>query len=264
MTRYIICLFGILLCSPAFIPVDEWFSHPDTTPAKKQISIIDQLKQIEKKKGKIEVLVLGDSVALGQGSTKNNKGYDWYIKHFMEKRHFNIQYRNRAISGQRSTGLLHQLQTKRSLKKEVEQADLIFVTIGGNNLLQPLLKSDSLWDVLKQLPAIQAQYEDNMRIILKIVHSRNSKAVVVLTSLYNPLRPTSPHYDKAAWVMRNWNDRLKDVASHYDQAVVVDLEKFLSSHYLADPIHPNDQGYRWIGTQCILALQTEKIPLKKQ
>jgi lysophospholipase L1-like esterase len=259
--KCVMWLLAMMFLLQACAPLEEMLSSlMKNHAAMSRISIMEQLKQFEKEQGQIRLLVLGDSVALGKGSSENVRGYAWYVKQYLEQQHFDVQYRNRAVSGQTSAALLHRLRMEPMLQHEVEQADLIFVTIGGNDLLKTFLKKKNPWELLKGLPAIQTRYRDNMRDILQLVHARNRHAVVVLTSLYNPVDSASPFHEKAAWLIRRWNYGLEQVVSSFDQAIVVNLEAFLPGDLLADQIHPNDQGYRWIAAKCLQALKTKTIP----
>ncbi|SEN16468.1 GDSL-type esterase/lipase family protein [Lihuaxuella thermophila] len=261
MRNCAICLLAMMLLLQACVPLDEMISSPmKKHVAMSRISIMKQLEQSEQEQGQIRLLVLGDSVALGKGSTQNGRGYAWYVSKFLERQHLDVQYINRAVSGQTSADLLHRLRVEEKLQHEVAQADLILVTIGGNDLLQTLLKEKNPWKLVKRFPAIQTRYRENMHQILQLLHARNRHAVVMLTSLYNPVDAASPFHNKADWLIRRWNHGLEEVVSPFDQTIVVNLEAFLPSSQLADQIHPNDQGYRWIGAKCVQALKTNTIP----
>lgn len=81
-------------------------------------------------------VALGDSIATGYGLTDLSQSY---VRLIGEK--FEISPKNYAVNGMDTTGLLALLREENGdeLRDELKKADLITVSIGGNNVLKPLM-----------------------------------------------------------------------------------------------------------------------------
>lgn len=145
------------------------------------------------------------------------------------------------------------------LKLDLEQADLITITIGGNDFL-PLFNeiqgiSDSEFDRL-----IEERFKkvgDNVRAAMDLIFAMNSEAIVLIADQYQPFPPLgSQSYTRL--------EKAKDLFSLHIEALVIDYRakgydlraayvaepftgKALSwTHILRTDIHPNQQGYQQI------------------
>lgn len=79
-------------------------------------------------------LALGDSISTGYGLAEGEKGFAWIVA---EEHGYTLI--NRAVNGNVAPGILAQLADP-ALLKEVERAELITVTCGGNDLMALLFQ----------------------------------------------------------------------------------------------------------------------------
>lgn len=252
---WIITLFLLQGCTSGHFLPKDWASESPNYLT--EISILERLKKIGQQKGELQYLVLGDSVALGQGSTDGEGGYTSLISQYLRKNQLHVKYINRAISGQTSEQLLQRLKTTTHLQEEIAQADLISLTIGGNDLLKRLLQEKNPMAILTQFYEIQENYKTNLNEVLSEIRQLNPDAPILTTSLYNPVPPSNEYYTWAEKLMKKWNDGMKEIAGEFSDVNVIDIEGFHSAKWLADDIHPNDEGYGWIAQKCVQAINAK-------
>ncbi|MFC7440595.1 SGNH/GDSL hydrolase family protein [Laceyella putida] len=140
------------------MPYLEMMSQPG-----EMTSMLMELRKRELKQGQLALLVLGDSVALGQGSQKETEGYAGSIARYFEKQHIHVQYKNRGIAGLTSANLLQLLKENRGWQADIRQADLVLISVGGNDILQPIFSREQFQETFQLLKESYQAYEDMLR-----------------------------------------------------------------------------------------------------
>ncbi|PTM59452.1 GDSL-type esterase/lipase family protein [Desmospora activa] len=214
------------------------------------VNILSKLQKDASNKDSLHYLVLGDSVARGVGSNQSAPhGYSsLVVKGLGDAERIPLQLNNQGVSGQTSQRLLSSLQ-RSDLQQQIADADLISLTIGGNDVLKKALQKNNPVSVLSDFPAIQEEYYRNLNNILKEIRGLNPDAPILLTSLYNPISPDESYYGLSVKLLQQWNRGMKKIAYQYGLTHVVDVDDRLrTAHnsWLSDEIHPNEKGYRLI------------------
>jgi lysophospholipase L1-like esterase len=228
-------------------------------------------------KGDITIVALGDSLTKGTGDLSGDGGYVGKSKKKLEalwKKPVHVV--NQAINGWRADSLLNSLDEP-NIQNLLQQADVILLTIGGNDLLHaadnPIdvtdtkIKATSIeskspdnppdinyTEIKKSLPAI----EDKLVKILTKIAAFNPKAKIVYVGLYNPYYAQDITKEGTA-ILQDWNLKASQVANGYANMVIVptfDLFQLNLKQYLyIDEFHPNDMGYERIAERVVQALQ---------
>lgn len=122
-------LFSLLWLAGLGWAVGEYYAgKPDKIPQKSTIS------NVEKNKG-LSIVTLGDSLTRGTGD-ETGKGYVGILMDEIKKKSKQeVQLTNLGIVGQRSNQLKKQVQ-QTEVQRQIQTADLILVTIGGNDLFR--------------------------------------------------------------------------------------------------------------------------------
>lgn len=109
-------------------------------PKSSNSSEIKTPKYVEKEN--VKVVALGDSLTHGEGDETNNGGYVGIIKNKIEHRYRQTQVTtvNYGVTGDRSDQILDRLTQQTQLRKDLQDADVITMTVGGNDLMQILKK----------------------------------------------------------------------------------------------------------------------------
>lgn len=97
------------------------------TTAKKETTVT-------KKQDTFKITALGDSLTYGVGDTEGG-GYVRVVENFYKQKEKNVENVNLAISGAKSDQLLKQLDQK-EVQNQIKSADVILMTIGGNDLFR--------------------------------------------------------------------------------------------------------------------------------
>lgn len=197
-------------------------------------------------KNTINIVALGDSLTKGMGDD-TGKGYVGDIADEAKKRTSKkVSLLNLGINGQTSDQLRKQLQ-KPEVQRQIKGADIILITIGGNDLFRG---GQGLVDYKSEnMVKIKKKYLDNLKSILGQVHLVNSGSTVFFVGLYNPFGNLSTGKETSK-VVRRWNYDSAEISADFPKVIFVptfDLFELKVNDYLySDKFHPNAKGYRLI------------------
>lgn len=194
----------------------------------------------------IYIVALGDSLTRGTGD-ESGKGYIGYMVDSLRKKTTKpIRVTNLAIKGQRSDGLLKQLG-QAEIKRQLKMADIIVMTIGGNDLFQG---GEALKLAPKQIEQAKNAYLHNLDRIFQTIRSVNKDAVVFYIGLYNPFSDLGDA-KKTSAIVRRWNFASAETAARYPNIIAVPIfdlfELHVNDYLYSDHFHPNKEGYKRIG-----------------
>lgn len=196
--------------------------------------------------GRFRVLALGDSLTRGTGDPEG-KGYVGYlIDELGERTEQEIVLVNQGVNGLTSPELVQALQ-REEVRVEARAADVLLVSIGGNDLFrggETLAHLDPA-----RIAVIEEEYSRQLQTILQELRKLNETATIFLIGLYNPFGDLQDA-DTTNRIVRDWNYRAAETAAQVPKAVLVptfDLFQLQVRDYLAgDQFHPNAEGYRLI------------------
>ncbi len=205
-------------------------------------------------------LVLGDSIAYGSGLANAKEAC--YGKIVADTNDY--EYVNYAVPGHTTTNLINRL-SKKEVIEAVEKADIISISIGGNDFLMNNLIGLMFDSIVKndhiQFDKIAESFYKNFSTIIDIINTHNEDAVILMQTLYNPqsgyLRPP---YQQAA-------DRLNAAIERYSkenpgEIVIVDVGTALGddpANFAGDDIHPSVKGNEIIAKLILEKLYEMKL-----
>ncbi len=252
------------------------------------------------------MVFLGDSITAGYEPGVKAANYDGFAPRLAEQGLFRsaVQSQNHSILGLTSTGLdnylsevtagskittndiqanlpgaVYSLGTIQA-KKDIAQADLITVTIGGNDFLNALGSLNELPQDISSLNLDQVgtKYKINIDHIMKQLTSLNAKAVIVVADQYQPM-PAEVGTQLYAGLntVANQFSQIVDqtvksyVAQGYDVRVAHVSKDFpgkelAMTHIAEGDIHPNQTGYDAIAhtfAQTIWGSKGDRTPFIK-
>ncbi|WP_042356040.1 SGNH/GDSL hydrolase family protein [Bacillus rubiinfantis] len=238
ITASLLCLLWLIGLGWA---VQEYYAgKPEEMP-----KTVKTAKEPKNKKA-LTVVALGDSLTRGTGD-ETGKGYVGdLVDEIKDKTKQPVQLTNLGINGQRSTQLKKQIQ-QTEVGRQLETADVILLTIGGNDLFrggQGLVDFET-----DKIAAIEKQYLQNIKFIFTEIRKHNQNATVFFIGLYNPFIELDRGKDISK-VIRQWNYQSAEISADYPKIVFVptfDLFELKVNDYLySDKFHPNKEGYRLI------------------
>ncbi|OXM16556.1 GDSL-type esterase/lipase family protein [Paenibacillus herberti] len=210
----------------------------------------------------IRVTALGDSLTKGAG---DNSGRG-YVKTVLERLGEETgkpvqQINNLAVNGLTAAELDEMLRTDKGLEYPIREANLILLTIGGNDLFRPVLEAredGGSGDIdIEEIEATIPSAADSLRSVIKKIRQINPDATLVYTGLYNPFYDI-PELREGSAAVQQWNDEAYEILGSDEHAVLVpimDLFQQRAADYIAsDQFHPNQQGYQRIAQRIIQAL----------
>lgn len=208
-------------------------------------------------------------VALGDCLTRSFlafflDGFAYRFCRYLECNNCCVCCRNLGCSGITSTGLLKQLKCDSEVRCAVKKADVLTISVGGNNLLKSAFDNFSCINRVLAGIGVERFARDWPKILCKIRKELCSDAEIYVMNLYNPYCPNDPNYKIADYFICGINSIIEDRALMeaycYD---VVDIYcrfernkdkewTFLNNIFRRDP-HPNWEGNQ----QMFLALVDE-------
>ncbi len=192
---------------------------------------------------KINYLVLGDSIGYGSGIMNPNNAC--YGRIIADTNGFN--YENEAIPGHTTENLIDRL-AKKNVVEKVKKADIISLSIGGNDFLMSnilgLLYDSMIEKDYREFTKIGNSYYSDLSMVISTIRSFNSDVVILMQTLYNP---QSGHVRNTYQVgADNINDAIRRYNKKYPgKIVIVDVGAALGSdmkNYATDGIHPSAYG----------------------
>ena len=251
-------LLTTLLCIGGLVYAVMDVIHPQAA----EYSQPENSKPAEEADASIEIVALGDSLTVGTGDV-TGKGYVQNVREKLAdvtRKQVNV-IGNYAVAGSRTDELLAALQSSTGVLYGIEKADVVLLTIGGNDLFaisQDIINSGANEldpeKVRERMPEPLRRLEQ----ILTRLSELNPDAKIVYVGVYNPfydipaMKPASVH-------VQEWNDRAFQIASRFDNMVYVptfDLFQLNFSKYMySDHFHPNRDGYVRIADRVVQALE---------
>lgn len=202
----------------------------------------------------LKITAIGDSLAKGTGDNTGNGFVRRSIEVLNEKGRKSELLNNLAINGLTTEGLLAKLE-ERGIRYALQQADLILLSIGGNDLFQGsgLMENARAGTAAvdpKQLVNAIPEAAERLKEILGQIRVINPEARIVYVGLYHPFADLKELLLPGNMAVSTWNHAAHQLINKDPNMVMVPtfdlfqdkLDKYLSS----DHFHPNGNGYQLI------------------
>lgn len=139
----------------------------------------------------VRLVALGDSLTYGVGDQKKQGGYVSQIKTKLEaKNNVKVKTANFGVSGNRSDQIEKRLKTQTKFQTKLKNADVIVMTVGGNDLFQKLQQEmfvSSTQTVNQDMAKALTTYQTKLTSLMHEIRHYNSKSPIFLYSIYNPV-----------------------------------------------------------------------------
>ncbi len=214
-------------------------------------------------KSELYVTALGDSLTKGTGDTTGEGYVARTVASLSERMDKPVHLvNNMAVNGMRADQLSGKLDDKGFINA-VGRADIVLLTIGGNDLFQVAQGGGSLAEGGDLSPeALQERLPDvkpRLKEVFDKIRAVNPVARIVYVGLYNAFYDVPQMRGAASETVAAWNGYAYELALADGNATVVptyDLFEFNLKDYLSsDHFHPNSLGYERIAGRVVDALQ---------
>ncbi|HEM3577154.1 TPA: SGNH/GDSL hydrolase family protein [Streptococcus suis] len=248
LTFFFLCLLGFILLFHQLIP-----------QAPSRLST-EELQVREKTE--FHYLALGDSLTEGVGDTTGQGGFVPLLAQSLTNEYgYEVAYQNFGISGNTSNQILKRMKEDKDLKLALKQADLLTVTVGGNDLRKVIVKNLTNLKVSTfDKPA--KEYGKCLESIIKTARQQNADLPIYILGIYNPLYLSFPELTEMQTVVDKWNQTTQHITEKYKDVYFVDINDLLYKGlegelgisqsnpsttnnllYEEDHFHPNNTGY---------------------
>jgi lysophospholipase L1-like esterase len=234
-----VCLLVVIMLVFVFRPnsiSNPTFEVVPPEPVKKDITIVS----------------VGDSLTEGVGDP-TKQGYVGYVREQLAgwETIDDVTLYNYAARGDETEDLLENLQSK-EIANNIEKADYIMLTIGGNDLMKVV--ENNFFNLTVYLFEKQEdQYEENLKEIFEMIRKHNKKAQIIYVGVFNPFSKYFSQIEEVKDIVFSWNEASRKVVSQFNNTVFVptyDLFINKSSELFSDDnFHPNQRGYEVMGNR---------------
>ncbi len=190
------------------------------------------------------LLVLGDSLARGTGD-ESGRGFGSDVLDTMKKRAPG-EIANLSVNGAESAEL-RDLVASANVRSLAASADLILISIGGNDLSHAVPRGpDAAAGAIEDVSTARRRYAENLRAILTDLRRASPSVPIFLLGLYDPFGDAGPAGRLGASVILGWNTVIEETALSFPAILLVptfDLFEGRPDRLAADRFHPNRKGY---------------------
>lgn len=228
---------------------------------------------ISPQKQRIQLVAVGDSLTQGVGDETNKGGFVSLLANSLETKFpvNPVEIENFGVSGNRSPQILKRVKSDEKLQKNLETADIITLTVGGNDLMR-VIQNNILGLSVDTFKKPGEKYQKNLQELLDEIRTYNSKAPIYVLGIYNPFYIYFPEITEMQEIVNNWNRLTESVVDQEDQTYFVPINDLIyqgifdtndatveeevdastlndlrnNALYEEDKFHPNFNGYQLI------------------
>ena len=246
LVTFLVCFFLVNWLLPSAEPV---MTKPSTS-AKKEV---------------VTYVAIGDSLTKGVGDSTNQGGFvPLLAQSLTNETGLEFKAINYGVSGNTSGQILSRMQEKKEIRKDLKQAQLLTITVGGNDLRKAILEDTSNLD-LDRFEKASKTYEKNLKQIIELARKDNPDLPIYVVGIYNPLYLNFPDLTELQTLVDQWNQRTEETLSAYQGVYFVPINDLLykgidgksgvteselgketvtnDALYDEDSFHPNNTGY---------------------
>ncbi|MCC2378774.1 SGNH/GDSL hydrolase family protein [Bacillus wiedmannii] len=211
----------------------------------------DVVAKEKKKTGTLKIVSLGDSLTRGVGD-KEGIGYIGRVKEDLQKDYKQkVALTNLAVSGAKMPDLLKQMESS-GAQYSIKQADIIVLTIGGNDLF-PGWESLGKVDLETYRPDTET-FQNEAKKIIEEIRKLNTDSPIFWLGLYNPFEDVEDLKGSSNIVV-DWNASLEKLALNDKNVYITptfDLFQNRGKDLLySDHFHPNEVGYTYMADRLV-------------
>ncbi len=238
-----------------------------------QTSIFDYSKDTKKS---LKYVPLGDSIAYGIGASSSDKSYVGRMSGYLSKKYKSFSVENLTIPGITSSQLLLQLTNPelavssepkdfelrdyaikvcKSTQSAIKTADVITISIGGNNLLGGSDVANGKIDFVAVSRSV-AGFSSDWTKIIQAIKKLNPDVKILAMTVYDPFKKDDNLYAIADNLINSINSTIRTEAEKDKNSYkVVEVYKLFNEYgdiaklthfYESYDIHPTDLGHELI------------------
>jgi lysophospholipase L1-like esterase len=199
----------------------------------------------------LSYIALGDSLTIGTGAMFSGGFVQQYAQFTERILNYPLQVQTFAKNGMNSSKLVELITRNQSIRSAILRANIITITIGGNDLLEANRLFQETFD-FQIFHYTVKKLSKNLNIILSEIHSlkytSSTPYFIRIISLFNPF----PNIMYSEYWVTNFNQVLRSFTSKNIEFVNVShLFKFNRKLISFDRLHPSKEGYKRIAEEIV-------------
>ena len=222
-------------------------------------------------KNNIRFVAIGDSLTEGVGDETASGGYVPLGASNLEEAFSinSIEIENYGVAGDRSTQILKRINEQQEIQDDIASAEIISVTVGGNDLMK-VIQNNILGLSVEKFEKPGEKYQANLTKLLTTIRQLNSTAPIYILGIYNPYYIYFPEITEMQTIIDQWNTRTQAVVEQEERMYFVPINDLIyqgiisdeeasevpdvdtlnelrnNAIYEGDNFHPNYNGYQLI------------------
>ena len=211
-------------------------------------------------------VAIGDSLTEGVGDTTNQGGFVPLLAQSLTDTYdYQVTDGNYGVSGNTSKQILQRMQEKTDIQKSLVKADMMTLTVGGNDVMAVIRKNLTSLSVSTFTKPAKS-YQKRLRQIIELARAENEDLPIYILGIYNPFYLNFPDMTEMQEIVDNWNNATESVTEEYANVYFVpindDLYKGINGEegivstsgdqttvindvlFSGDHFHPNNIGYQ--------------------
>ncbi|MDR2465186.1 MAG: SGNH/GDSL hydrolase family protein [Streptococcaceae bacterium] len=230
----------------------------------------------------IHYVAVGDSLTAGVGDSTNSGGFVSIVSKLMQDDYGErVLSENFGVSGNTSKQILERIQTEK-IRKSLRQANLITLTVGGNDLLQVIRENLNKLTV-ETFDQPRVLFQSHLTKIILNIREENKNGPIYIIGIYNPYYLNFQNIPEMQEVVDLWNKGSEDVATAYRRVHFIPINDLLSKGieggetkvtgenttvqndalFSGDQFHPNDTGYQLMANIVMKEIQQSEKEWQK-
>ena len=211
-------------------------------------------------------VAIGDSLTEGVGDTTNQGGFVPLLAQSLTDTYdYQVTDSNYGVSGNTSKQILQRMQEKTDIQKSLVKANMMTLTVGGNDVMTVIRKNLTSLSVSTFTKPAKS-YQKRLRQIIELARAENEDLPIYILGIYNPFYLNFPDMTEMQEIVDNWNNATESVTEEYANVYFVpindDLYKGINGEegivstsgdqttvindvlFSGDHFHPNNIGYQ--------------------
>jgi len=201
----------------------------------------------------VNIVTLGDSLTEGIGDETNNGGYVGVLDDTINRSKHVVEFHNFAKRGSRSGQLLNRLEDEEVILA-LEEADIVLITIGANDIMQ-VFKENFTNLTMEKFTSEQIRYEHRIEAIFTTIRETNNDADIYLIGFYNPFKKYFEDIEELDYIVNSWNQIGRGVTEQFSNIDYIPIKDIFDNaeinYYSEDNFHPNSLGYRMMAERIL-------------
>lgn len=267
INNMLITIFGFLVVTLA-----SFFVFSQMIPkAPARLRTDETATQAVAVKNNIRFVAIGDSLTEGVGDETASGGDVPLVASNLEEAFSinSIEIENYGVAGDRSTQILKRINEQQEIQDDIASAEIISVTVGGNDLMK-VIQNNILGLSVEKFEKPGEKYQANLTKLLTTIRQLNSTAPIYVLGIYNPYYIYFPEITEMQTIIDQWNTRTQVVVEQEERMYFVPINDLIyqgiisdeeasevpdadtlnelrnNAIYEGDNFHPNYNGYQLI------------------